>query len=123
MDNQGLYGFLIMEGWGNVNLQLPNYKVGSCTVFDRTRDKNFTDASTVYHDRMRQWDDKKYTKACEEAGVRQEIFGATLEQMDVLLTSYFGYPCRVFFVEVQRGYNGYDCVRMDYQYNKENSST
>lgn len=99
-------------GWGNVTSRL----VGSCDIFKREKVENLDKVSTAYHDRLRQWDDAKYVMACKKAGVLLSLFDSTEEQIDAFLTEYFGYPCRMFFVENQRGMNGYDYVRMDYQY-------
>lgn len=103
-------------GWGNVGEQLPGYAAGSCDIFKRNKVDTLDKVSTAYHDRLRQFDDKKYVEACKKAGVSLSLFDSTEEQIDAFLTAYFGYPCRMFFVEVQRGYNGYDYVRMDYQF-------
>lgn len=105
-----------MDGWGNVSVQLPNYMPGSCDIFKREKSDDFDECSTVYNDRMEQWNFDKYREACKKADVQPGLFHSSLEQLDELLTTYNGYPCRVYFVEVQRGYNGYDVVRMDDQF-------
>jgi hypothetical protein len=104
-----------MYGWGNVD-SLSSYEVGTRDVYKRDKVDNLDTVSTAYHDRLRQFDDDKYVKACKKACVSLSLFDSTEDQIDAFLTAYFGYPCRMFFVEVQRGMNGYDYVRMDYQY-------
>ncbi|RUP38415.1 MAG: hypothetical protein EKK63_12150 [Acinetobacter sp.] len=117
MDSQQVFSYI--EGWGNVYHKLPNYQVGSCDIFKRDKVDEFDSVSTAYHDRLQGFDAEKYDSAVKESGVNRDIFGATLEQIDTFLTAYFGYPCRTYFVELQRGYNGYDYIRMDYQYTKK----
>lgn len=104
-------------GWEMVNHILSPYSVGSAEVFKREKDDSHDlPWSTAYNDRLGQFDSEKYSKALIESGVKnRDLWGSTIEQLDAFLTSYFDYPCRVFFVEVQRGMNGYDVVRMDYQ--------
>lgn len=114
--------FIYIEGWGNVSHKLPGYQPGSCDIFKRDKVEEFDSIATAYHDRLQGFNAGKYDSACEKAGVNRDIYGATIEQIDIFLTAYFGYPCRTYFVELQRGYNGYDYIRMDYQY-KENSSS
>jgi len=112
-------GSELVDGWHNMRLTLSGWHTGSASIFKRDKVDGFDKVSTAYHDRLAQWNFDKYKEACEISGATTpHLFGASLEQLDALLTAYYGYPCRIFFVEVQRGYNGYDCVRMDYQYNK-----
>lgn len=117
----GMMGSQWVDGWHNMQISLPlPESVGSASIFKRDKlDEGFNKVSTAYHDRLAQWDFDKYKEACKISGAtRPYLLYASLEELDALLTAYYGYPCRIFFVEVQRGYNGYDCVRMDYQYNK-----
>lgn len=116
-DRSVIHEMLWVEGWHNVRCSLPGYKVGSVDIFKREKVDGFDKVSTAYNDRLQQWNFDKYKEACDIAGIKPYLSGATLEQLDALLTAYYDYPCRIFFVEVQRGYNGYDCVRMDFQYN------
>jgi hypothetical protein len=106
------------DGWGNMSKLGPNYQAGTVDIFKRDKVDEFNSASTAYHDRLGEFDKEKHEKACKEARIDQNIIGATLGQIDVFLTSYFGYPCRVYFVELQRAMNGYDYIRMDYQFNE-----
>jgi hypothetical protein len=91
---------------------------GKYTIYSRdlSEDEGFTGKETSYHDRLMGWDGDKYAAACKKAGIRLDLFNSLPEQLDAFLTAYFGVRCRVYFVENQRGYNGYDYIRMDFQH-------
>lgn len=125
-------GFFIY-GWGNM-MNLSSWGPGKCDIFKRDKVDSIIDCgkdgntihelyevSTAYHDRLRQWNEEKYTRACKKVGIHLNLIDANEDELDEFLTEYFGYPCRMFFTEVQRGMNGFDYVRMDFQYSSKDA--
>lgn len=64
-----------------------------------------------YIDRMYQWDSKKFNKSNAKLEHKivsgNTIQGRTIKDIELFLTNYNGYPCRVTKIVESTGYNGY----------------
>lgn len=92
-------------------------KVSEATYLTKTIYKDHKISGTIdrqgaYVDRMHQWDSKKFNecnaKLENKIANGRTVQGLKIKDIELFLTLYNGYPCRLTLIKENTGYNGYD---------------
>ena len=76
------------------------------------------DRQDAYIDRMHQWDPKKFnecrSKLENKIANGRTVQGLKVKDIELFLTLYNGYPCRLSMITENTGYDGYDYTYLEW---------